>query len=408
MKKFGIFAVVLGSIISGGSAVAASCGLTLTQCNGQNHLTLSGEQYCLGCGFENGSNRCPNGTKIYAKGARIGNGSTNASWKQYDCNTSTSQSEVKWVMNSFTLGLCGDSQLTLGVDVPSVQNGKKMFNSNPVVQVSSPNGASLSSIDQKPCIKWTCDAGYNPSDDGKSCKISDESECKARSGYGSTWDWVGGKCVCKDASKELKDGQCVSKPRIVPKDENDCNKLGETVPVTWDKSLKDCVCKDTSKKLDYGPPAKCVDPLQDAKDKCAKAGQQWIDNQCKCRDSNKVWNYDRCDETDAARSAREAAEAERQRQINEAAARVKDAYGKLTGMSDSFGISVWKNSEGNFNTSRLASDMIVTSISGIAGGLITNSVVKKNQVKKGFESIGCYVGSDRLADWGDEFVVGRK
>lgn len=71
-------------------------------------------------------------------------------------------------------------------------------------------------------------------------------------------------------------------------------------------------------------------------------------------------------------------------------------------------VSVWKNAEGKFNYARLASDSIAGVVLGTAGGLITSSVVKKNQIKNGFEDIMCTVGGQNVANWGDEFRVGIK
>ena len=71
-----------------------------------------------------------------------------------------------------------------------------------------------------------------------------------------------------------------------------------------------------------------------------------------------------------------------------------------------FKANVWKNAEGNFNTARLASDSIAGVVLGTAGGLITSHLVKKGQVKSGFEDIQCTVGGQKVADWGDEFTVG--
>jgi hypothetical protein len=68
--------------------------------------------------------------------------------------------------------------------------------------------------------------------------------------------------------------------------------------------------------------------------------------------------------------------------------------------------SHWTNAEGKFNTARLASDSIAGVVLGTASGLITSHVIKKNQIKKGYEDISCNVGGQRIADYGDEFVVG--
>lgn len=68
--------------------------------------------------------------------------------------------------------------------------------------------------------------------------------------------------------------------------------------------------------------------------------------------------------------------------------------------------SVWKNDEGKFNTARLASDSIAGVVLGTVGGVVTSTVMKKNQVKKGFENIQCTVDSQPVASYGDEFSVG--
>ncbi len=72
----------------------------------------------------------------------------------------------------------------------------------------------------------------------------------------------------------------------------------------------------------------------------------------------------------------------------------------------SFDVTVWKDAEGKFNTSRLISDSVAGVVLGTTGGLVTSSVVKKKQVENGFEDIKCTVGGQVVADWGDDFNVG--
>ncbi|MBP5363780.1 MAG: hypothetical protein J6Y49_00305 [Alphaproteobacteria bacterium] len=98
-------------------------------------------------------------------------------------------------------------------------------------------------------------------------------------------------------------------------------------------------------------------------------------------------------------------------QINVPAAEgisVDAAYARLKETRSKLGLttSVWRNAEGKFNTARLASDSIAGVVLGTAGGLITSHLVKKNQVKKGFEDIQCTIGGQKVAEWGDEFTVG--
>lgn len=82
-------------------------------------------------------------------------------------------------------------------------------------------------------------------------------------------------------------------------------------------------------------------------------------------------------------------------------------YSKLDNLRREFGLSVWRDENGNFNTARLVSDSIAGVVLGTVGGIVTSKLVKKNQLKKGFEDIGCYVGGQSVAGYGDEFYVGR-
>jgi hypothetical protein len=87
---------------------------------------------------------------------------------------------------------------------------------------------------------------------------------------------------------------------------------------------------------------------------------------------------------------------------------LNDTYTKLMG----FGFisaerNVWKDAEGKFNTSRLLSDSVAGVVLGTAGGLITSSVVKKNQLEDGFEDIKCTIGGQTVGAWGDEMFVGK-
>ncbi len=82
------------------------------------------------------------------------------------------------------------------------------------------------------------------------------------------------------------------------------------------------------------------------------------------------------------------------------------AYNKVNAFVNGLGLSVWRDRDGNFNTARLASDSIAAVVLGTAGGIITSKLVKKNQIKKGFEDLNCSVAGQRIAAWGDEFSVG--
>ncbi len=94
------------------------------------------------------------------------------------------------------------------------------------------------------------------------------------------------------------------------------------------------------------------------------------------------------------------------RALQQQIARVESISAKINATVGALDVSVWRNEEGKFNTSRLLSDSIAGVVLGTAGGLITSSVMKKSQVEKGYENIGCTVGNQSVANWGDEFVIG--
>ncbi len=78
----------------------------------------------------------------------------------------------------------------------------------------------------------------------------------------------------------------------------------------------------------------------------------------------------------------------------------------LKTIEQGFGKSHWKTASGNFNGARLASDSIAGVVLGTAGGLITSSVIKKNQTKHGFDDLNCSINGQMVAGYGDEFNVG--
>ncbi|MBE6458164.1 MAG: hypothetical protein E7011_05170 [Alphaproteobacteria bacterium] len=86
--------------------------------------------------------------------------------------------------------------------------------------------------------------------------------------------------------------------------------------------------------------------------------------------------------------------------------KINSAMSVLNAFASGADVSVWKNAEGKFNTVRLASDAAAGVVLGTAGGLISNSIIKKNQIKKGFDDVKCSVGGQIVSDYADEFVVG--
>ena len=86
--------------------------------------------------------------------------------------------------------------------------------------------------------------------------------------------------------------------------------------------------------------------------------------------------------------------------------KIDSAIATMDRIQSGMKVTVWRDEEGKFNTSRLLSDSIAGVVLGTAGGLITSNVVKKNQVEDGFEDLQCAIGGQAVAGWGDEFRVG--
>ena len=82
--------------------------------------------------------------------------------------------------------------------------------------------------------------------------------------------------------------------------------------------------------------------------------------------------------------------------------------GRLAKVENQFGLSKWRTADGEFNKARLASDLTAGVVLGTTGALVTASVVKKKQVKEGFESLECTIGGQHVGDWGDTFHISGK
>lgn len=96
---------------------------------------------------------------------------------------------------------------------------------------------------------------------------------------------------------------------------------------------------------------------------------------------------------------------EKSEEIKKLTEKINKTYTELQGLTKN--LSEWKNTEGKFNTARLASDSTAAVVLGTVGGVVTAKLVKKSQVKKGFESLQCYIGGQPIAAYGDEVTIGR-
>ena len=139
----------------------------------------------------------------------------------------------------------------------------------------------------------------------------------------------------------------------------------------------------------------CTDPdNMDANCRCTIVAETTErGGKCVCIDTNKEIKKGRCEYTATY--------------IAEIESELDSKYASLSATIGGFKKNVWRDEDGNFNTARLASDSIAGVVLGTVGGIVTANLVKKAQVKQGFEDIGCYIGGQSVANYGDEFMVGR-
>ena len=267
-----------------------------------------------------------------------------------------------------------------------------------------------------------CETNYVPDNDKKACVESDETveerERNACEKSGGSWN------------KDTKQCECATQKHLVPKEPGKtCNcvngyMLQNKVCILTDEEKMKRACKEINKPyLELGKTCDCRGDgymfefvlgkgcvLNSAyaaciSDAAVASGSRWKDGSKKCgcgdKEPDYYWNIEQelCVKSEKLIN---------QENANQITAKVSELDANITKGLDGWQktLSVWKTEEGKFNTARLASDSIAGVVLGTAGGLITSKVVKKNQVKSGFEDIECTVGGQKVADWHDEFTVG--
>lgn len=136
--------------------------------------------------------------------------------------------------------------------------------------------------------------------------------------------------------------------------------------------------------------APAVEPVPDTRNECQRGVAGYVVFEGKC----------------ITTSARDKIQSERAAaRIAALRKQIDELDTQITSFSDK-NKTVWRDADGNFNTARLATDSAAGVVLGTAGGLVTNKIIKKNQIKKGFEDIQCTVGGQVVANFGDEFTIG--
>ena len=268
-------------------------------------------------------------------------------------------------------------------------------------------------------VKLECGMGFEdcscqPIDDNV-VVISDDPKPSEKCPDGTTGDWP--NCVCLDENKKWdKDKkECVDKPKeecyweailYVDCSKNEqyrCNKQigeGQKFPITeeFKEELKIKSCDDLKQKFREAkglsiPVAQELGAnslgLLELENKICKAacGEKPVSDRTQVNTNANYQQNNTPGETWPSKADIDSAKS------------VLDAAFSGEG-------SVWKDKEGKFNKARLASDLTAGVVLGTVGGVVSGVVIKKKQIEKGFEALHCTVGGQKVADWGDEFMVG--
>lgn len=218
-----------------------------------------------------------------------------------------------------------------------------------------------------------CKNGYeyiNTTNKSQGCKMTaatqnaqDKNKCEKSKTAGQSVEWRNNACSCTglDGQYEIIDTEQIYKCEET-ENYSACKKLGSSVAYWYGGT---CHCTDTTKQFQNG---NCNTNTE--------TYQQSLDDAAAIADADKL------------------------------TAEIEKLGKELNDISATFDRSKWRDADGNFNTARLASDSVAAVVLGTAGGLISSKVIKKKQVENGFEDIKCTIGSQEVANWGDEFQVG--
>ena len=396
--------------------------LTTSGVTGGDETSFSGSD-CYVCDVKN-DNSC-NFNDIIAITDRNG-----SPMMAYQC-TDTRGAKDTWVrINEMELGICGDSPLSqmdgviMGARLSEIRAGDTTAGTRSVKITQTGRYASL-------CQYRECMTGYKPSIGRLCVKVEStvpveaatppaqttvtppantttpgtssncEARCKGMTGERrsqcvtccavsrSVAEWRDPKCVCVDSTKvwDVETAQCVTptptQPTqpVQPVADYECSASMISQLNVWVDNYPDCVVQ-INNLIEYCD----SDPQASEANSIYAQIQQCVNN---------------------AQAAAEAAQATALLQSQNASRQnITSAISTLDGIKSGLKLTVWRDEEGKFNTSRLLSDSIAGVVLGTAGGLITSNVVKKNQVEDGFEDLQCAIGGQAVAGWGDEFRVG--
>ncbi len=324
----------------------------------------------------------------------------------------------------YPVGMCTDLSEN-AINSNSDQNATLALKNDTAPSVTfrrNSTGTSVIQAGADICLEYVCNEGYKPNAE---------------------------KTVCVEESQEqqqnLINNVC---QQYTGEDNTKCLAcLAASTVADWDANAKQCKCKNSTLTFDYTV-KQCKQPVQpqppvqnkQCSDRCAKmTGDKKNECLACCKVSNNVatWDYNnnscncvdttkRFDVTSKTCVPKEGGDDSPEVPVTPPSpptptppvvdpnvalrasltVKINTAITNLNTIKSGFDVSRWKSADGTFNTSRLVSDSVAGVVLGTAGGLITSNVIKKNQVKNGFEDISCTVGGQVVAGWDDQFSVG--
>lgn len=384
----GVPGYIMGGV--GGYIIGQNLGGKIAKNYSANEYLYFEDGTCLECDtYQMGENyECSNGI-IVSNGSDVFRCRTQLfvdSWEQIDLLPCTdSDIQNKSAKNTKV-------EIHATTDKP-VYDGVNAYSGDACLMISCvDDGYTYDSASQE-CVENAAPKKDNPTGGGKT-SASCTDRCRGMSGVQYTEcvtcckvsedyaDWNGSECVCAD--KTLDFNVLTQK----------CEAPSETT-ITLPEDVVTPECPDTQVTIlnqwliQYAGNSDVISRVQVLLDYCNGAVINITSfNQMFTELQNFIDGLATSAEQDASR-----------RRIEEAVSAINSRIGNLD-------VSVWRNAEGEFNTSRLLSDSIAGVVLGTAGGLITSHVVKKNNIASGFEDIKCAIGGQVVADWGDQFQVG--
>lgn len=369
--------------------------------NSDEYLYQSQSRYNGKFAYECGNGHCDGNQVIFMPANHYFDGNLVTTQKLYYCAARGDQMWVEWSISD--IADCDILQCRITDEAAKLGDYYIMDDNGGSVGISTGSKAQLLFTDRTNICK---------------CRTIGEAKTACENSGGT---WTGSACTC-DSAKNLRveNNVCVCLDDVNYVRNGDRCDLTDAAALQqkctsqasiasgayWDDVNKQCRC--TNQQYSWNGSVCAMNP---AIQKCLLiTGANWnyTTGQCYCMEVGKTFNPEGTACVDATTSGGSASSTTTVTTDQQAAARerIESTVSKLDDIASGLKLTVWRNEEGNFNTSRLLSDSIAGVVLGTAGGLITSNVVKKNQVENGFEDIQCTIGGQVVAGWGDEFRVG--